>query len=111
MSKSDESPNGRGAAGLVGGPNIEGAFAAAREALQARPNVGELSDEEIQDLLAVAIVAYAQRREDHYVEALGGRHLDAGITATEAVIGASGILDALSVEVFELGMWKAWGTV
>jgi hypothetical protein len=31
------------------------------------------------------------------------------LTATDAVIAATGILDALGVEIFELGMWKTWG--
>jgi hypothetical protein len=32
-----------------------------------------------------------------------------GLTATDAVILASATLDALGVEIFELGMWKTWG--
>jgi hypothetical protein len=33
------------------------------------------------------------------------------VTGTDAVIAAAAILDAANVEIFELGLWRAWGTL
>lgn len=67
---------------------------------------------EIQATIARMISAYVQRRregEDFPIvarEATGGE-----VTATDAVIAATALLDAVEVEIFELGMWKALGTL
>ena len=66
-----------------------------------------LSDDEIQALLARAVKAYAERvaADDTPIVAFP---LDAGITATDAVVTTTAILKAVNVQLFELGMWQAW---
>jgi hypothetical protein len=71
--------------------------------------LAELSDRDLQQLLADAVRAYAGRHQE------GARFpafdpAESRVTGTDAVIVASAILEATSVEIFELGMWKAWGT-
>jgi hypothetical protein len=79
--------------------------------LKVRPTPSTLSDSEIQDLLALACKLYAERRQEQAeLDAFGPLQDDAGITATDGAITASALLDAVSVEVFELGMWRTWGT-
>ena len=72
--------------------------------------VSELSDEDLQHLLAVNTKEYARRQQEaERFPAFGPEQAAVGVTATDAVIVASAVLDALSVEIFELGMWKTWG--
>ncbi len=75
------------------------------------PKLDDLSDRQLQKLLAAAVKAYAKRQQS------GGRFpafpLDEGepVTGTDAVIAVIAMLEATGVEIFELGLWKAWGTV
>ena len=67
----------------------------------------DLSDGEIQALLARAVSLYAQRA------ALSDTPLPAfpegaEVTATDAVVTTTAILKAVNVQLFELGMWQAW---
>ena len=76
------------------------------------PDLADLSNEDLQWLLARATKEYAQRRQDGDEFPVFGREQSSvGVTATDAVILASSVLDALSVEIFELGMWKTLGGV
>jgi hypothetical protein len=74
--------------------------------------LAEKSDEELQLLLAAVVKEYARRQQENdqpfAAFAVGKGDV---ITGTDAVITASAILEGASVEIFELGMWKAWGTV
>lgn len=70
----------------------------------------ELSNRELQGLLASAVRAYAARQQDgDRFPAFAPDEADVLVTGTDAVIAAAAILEATSVEIFELGMWKAWG--
>jgi hypothetical protein len=74
--------------------------------------LADLSDRELQRLLAAAVRAYAGRQQDGArFPAFAPDEQDIPVTGTDAVIAASAILEATSVEIFELGMWKAWGTI
>jgi hypothetical protein len=74
--------------------------------------LADLSDRELQRLLAAAVRAYAGRQQDGaQFPAFAPDEQEVLVTGTDAVIAASAILEATSVEIFELGMWKAWGTV
>lgn len=76
------------------------------------PDVGALSNEELQWLLAEATREYAQRQQDGAkFPVFGPEQASAGVTATDVVIVASSLLEALSVEIFELGMWQTMGGV
>jgi len=69
-----------------------------------------LSDDDLQRLLALATKEYSNRQQgDHPFPAFGAHQVHAGLTATDAVILASAVIDALGVEIFELGMWQTWG--
>jgi hypothetical protein len=72
--------------------------------------LAEMSDGELQKLLAGIVRAYAGRHQE------GARFPafepgESRVTGTDAVITASAILEATGVEIFELGLWKAWGAV
>ena len=67
----------------------------------------EMSDGEVQALLARAVKLYAERVAARD-EPLAAFPPDAQITATDAVVATTAILKAVNVQVFELGMWQAW---
>lgn len=82
-----------------------------RVAVGAEADVSRLSDEDLQRLLAVAGKEFALRHQSGVRPApFAPGHIDILITATDAAVISSAILNALSVEVFELGLWKTWGT-
>jgi len=61
--------------------------------------------------MAAVVKAYARRQQEG--EPFAAFAVDAGepVTGTDAVIAAAAILEGANVEIFELGMWKALGTV
>jgi hypothetical protein len=73
--------------------------------------LAEKSERELQLLMAAVVKDYARRQQEG--EVFGAFAADEGdpITGTDAVIAASAILEGASVEIFELGMWKAWGAI
>jgi hypothetical protein len=66
-----------------------------------------LDDTDVQALLAAAVRIYAERMEERE-EALAAFPPGAGITATQAMVTITAILEAVNVQLFELGMWQAW---
>jgi len=67
---------------------------------------GELPNEQLQELLELAIKVYARKLETGGVlPPFRSRDL---VTATDVVRVVSEMLDAVQLEVFELGMWRAW---
>ncbi len=70
----------------------------------ARGDCASVPDRELQALLAAAIRAYAMKLDQ-------GQKLQAfrpadGVTATDVALAASGMLAAVEMAVFELGMWQ-----
>jgi hypothetical protein len=67
----------------------------------------ELSDGDIQALLARAVKLYAERvaANDTPLPAFPD---GAEVTATDAVVTITAMLKAVPVQLFELGMWQAW---
>ena len=66
-----------------------------------------LTPEAVQALMAAACRVYSAQAEaggDCY-PALGPR---SGVTATDVMTVASGLLQAVNLAVFELGMWQSW---
>jgi hypothetical protein len=55
-------------------------------------------------LLVEAVRLYAQA-----TDAQGEAPKLGDVTATEAAVAASALLQAADIEVFELGMWQVWG--
>jgi hypothetical protein len=91
--------------------NLQSAYDEARTAITAAPDLSLLPDGELQRLLAVACKEFALRREaGNRFAPFTPEQADTLLSATDAVVVASAVLDALSVEVFELGLWKTWGT-
>ena len=67
----------------------------------------DLSDAEIQALLARAVKLYAERAATREPP-LPAFPEAADVTATDAVVATTAILKAVNVQLFELGMWQAW---
>jgi hypothetical protein len=65
------------------------------------------NDAEIQAMLAKAVRLYAERvaESDAPLAAFGP---DAA-NATEVMVTVTAMLKAVNLQVFELGMWQAWG--
>ncbi|HZP69915.1 MAG TPA: hypothetical protein VFB29_08225 [Pseudolabrys sp.] len=66
----------------------------------------QLSDADIQDMLAKSVRAYAERAAEREggLPAFGP---DAA-TATDVMVTVTAMLKAVNLELFELGMWQAW---
>jgi hypothetical protein len=67
----------------------------------------DMSDGDIQALLARAVSLYAQRAAARDTP-LPAFPEGAEVTATDAVVTTTAILKAVNVQLFELGMWQAW---
>jgi hypothetical protein len=67
----------------------------------------DISDGEIQALLARAVKLYAERVAAAETP-LPAFPEGADVTATDAVVTTTAILKAVNVQLFELGMWQAW---
>jgi hypothetical protein len=67
----------------------------------------DISDGEIQALLARAVKLYAERVAASETQ-LPAFPEGAQVTATDAVVATTAILKAVNVQLFELGMWQAW---
>lgn len=81
-----------------------------RSLLDSRTSPSELDDHDVQLLLGTAVKLYAGRRQEgRELAALAPEQTAGAVTATEGVVAALGILEAVSVEIFELGLWKALG--
>ena len=83
-----------------------GALGALVEAVLARGDAGAVPEAAIQQGLTALVKLYAAKHE------AGARFSpiapDGGVTATAAMILTTAVLQAVRVELFELGMWQAW---
>jgi len=70
------------------------------------PAEPQLSDIDIQDMLAKSVRLYAERTSERN-GALPAFAQDA-VTATEVMVTVTAMLKAVNLQVFELGMWQAW---
>jgi len=70
------------------------------------PTELQLSDIDIQDMLAKSVRLYAERAAERD-GALPAFASDA-VTATEVMVTVTAMLKAVNLQVFELGMWQAW---
>ncbi len=68
------------------------------------PEASGLRPEQLQKLFAEVVTAFAKLRETD--EKLPAFPKDSDVAATNVAIAATGILDAVDVAVFELGMWQ-----
>jgi hypothetical protein len=111
MSSSESSAPALQAAEEAARRGLQEVYDPVRDAVRAEADVSRLSDRDLQRLLAVAGKELALRHEGgERLAPFAPEHIDTLITATDAAVISSAILDALSVEVFELGLWKTWGT-
>lgn len=75
------------------------------EKMLAADDADRVPDEAVQQLLTAAVRLYAAKegpRVRPFPE-------DDEVTATEVLVTVSEMLEAVDVEVFELGIWQAWG--
>ena len=68
---------------------------------------GTIDTGAIQDLLAAAVRRYSARVEQSGLFPAVARD---ALTATDAMIATSGILRAVNIAPFELGLWQAWSS-
>jgi hypothetical protein len=73
--------------------------------------LAHLSDRELQRMLASAVRAYSGRQQQGSQFPAFDADEEPVVTGTDAVVAAAAILEATNVEIFELGLWRAWGTV
>jgi len=66
---------------------------------------GEISQEEVQSLFALAVQLYFFKRDGG--ENFGPFADPSEISATAAMTAAANLLQAVEIEIFELGMWKS----
>ena len=103
--KSPSSATAVAAAGSpASGEAVRLAAEVSRALAQGRTDV--LTPEAVQALMAAACRVYSAQAEagDQYLP-LGPR---SGVTATDVMTVASGLLRAVNLAVFELGMWQSW---
>ena len=68
--------------------------------------IDHLTPDALQALMSAACKAYAAQIEaGHDVLPLGPR---SGVSPTDVMVTASGLLRAVNLAVFELGMWQSW---
>lgn len=67
---------------------------------------GGISDDAIQELLAALTRLYGARVADG--SRLRAYRADGQVTATDCMQTVTGMLHAVNVQLFELGMWQAW---
>jgi hypothetical protein len=68
-----------------------------------QPEAGELSDEDLAQVMTMAVRLYAARSEarDNYLPALQTGE----VTATDVAITASEMIRAVDINLFDLSMW------
>jgi len=103
---SDSRPATKPAVAVVEGASAEAKrLAAVLERSVADGKLGLVSAEALQKLLAAACRVYTARSE------AGEQFMPVprnSLTATDVMVTASGLLRAVDLAVFELGMWQSW---
>lgn len=111
MSSSERAPQAVTEIEDAVGRDVGALYARVVESLTATADPSTLDEAQIQDLVALGSRLYADRRScGERFEIFGARQSEAALTPTDGAIVASAVLDAVSVEVFELGIWRTWGT-
>jgi hypothetical protein len=90
----------------VTGEELERATAALRQSLSEPGYVDALDPQAVQQLLGVAVALYAAKVESAGV--IPPFAPGAEPSASEVCVATSQMLDAVSVEIFELALWKSW---
>jgi hypothetical protein len=65
------------------------------------------SDSQVQDMLAKAVRLYAERTAER--DGVLAAFAPDAVSATEVMVTVTAMLKAVNLQVFELGMWQAWG--
>jgi hypothetical protein len=79
------------------------------KALEENGTLDSLPDEAVQRLFGAVLKEYVNRLNENPGMQPFADH--AAVTATEAVIGVTRILNQINVEVFELAMWQTMGSI
>ncbi len=88
---------------------LDAAVAALQRAL-ADPAWGAAADPvTLQRLLGAAVVLYGRKvAQDGWIPPFGAATGETVPTAGDVCLAATQMLDAVSVEIFELALWKSW---
>ncbi len=86
---------------------VAGGLDAALEAVESAADDGRLAPESVQRLLAAAVRAYS--REVAAQPELAPFVRGNTPSETDIAIISSAMLEAAGIEIFELGLWRAWG--
>lgn len=86
---------------------VAGGLDTALEAIERAADDGSLAAESVQRLLAAAVRAYS--REVAAQPELAPFVRGNMPSETDIAIIASAMLEAAGIEIFELGLWRAWG--
>ena len=80
-------------------------IAGAIDAAVASGDVSSIADSTVQQLLSAAALLYAARCEQGgYIAATK----PGALNATQGMIVTTGLLRAVNVQLFELGLWQSW---
>lgn len=71
-----------------------------------RAEVEKVSDQALGRILAAAVRLYAAKLQAGSTAAVF--HGNSGVTATDVAIGCTAMLEAVDLELFELGLWENW---
>jgi hypothetical protein len=105
-----EPPEGDDAGTRAATDAIAAAIRKLHNQLQNGVGVTDLDEAIVQDAIAAIVKLYARMLErERYFPPFPPRNGEEGVTATEVAVTASEMLNAVQIELFELGMWRTWG--
>ena len=85
---------------------VEGTLARLRQSLSEPDGLHALDVSTVQSLLTLAITVYAAKAEAG--EVFPAFAEGAAPAASDVCLASTQMLDAVSVEIFELALWRAW---
>ncbi len=69
-------------------------------------NFAKLSNEELVQLFQASLKLFAQRFQTSEIDTPFSNAAD--VTATDVAITCTAMLEAVNIQVFELGLWQSW---
>ena len=66
----------------------------------------DIPDDSLGQLFASVVRAYGAKVQNNENPRVFGRN--SGITPTDVMIGVTGMLDGVNLQLFEVGLWQSW---
>lgn len=66
----------------------------------------DIPDDSLGQLFASVVRAYAAKVQNNESPRVFGRN--SGTTPTDVMIGVTGMLDGVNLQLFEVGLWQSW---